>query len=66
MELPFEEQDLTEIQECSALARNLEGTALKCVMANKQQQRDTAEKNFKILLNRLGSGVQGHKVKKKP
>ena len=29
-------------------------------MAKKQYQRDTAEKIFENLLNRFGSGVQGH------
>ena len=29
-------------------------------MAKKQYQRDTSEKIFEILLNRFGSGVQGH------
>ena len=53
MKLHFEEEDLTERQECSALTSNQEGTALKCVMAN--YQRDTAEKIFEILLNRFGS-----------
>ena len=57
MKLHFEEEDLTERQECSALTSNLEGTALNCVMAIKQYQRDTAEKIFEILLNRFGSGV---------
>ena len=47
-------------QEGSALTSNLEGTALNRVMAKKQYQRDTAEKIFEILLNRFGSGVQGH------
>ena len=42
----FEEEDLSERQECSALTSNLEGTALNCVMAKKQNQRDTAEKIF--------------------
>ena len=60
MKLHFEEEDLSERQECSALTSNLEGTALNCVMSKKQYQRDTAEKNFEILLNRFGSGVQGH------
>ena len=59
MKLHFEEEDLSERQECSALTSNLEGTALNCVMAKKQNQRDTAEKIFEILLNRFGSGVQG-------
>ena len=45
----FEEEDMSERQECSALISNLEGTALNCVMAKKQYQRDTAEKNFEIL-----------------
>ena len=49
----FEEEDLSERQECSALTSNLEGTALNCVMAKKQYQRDTAEKIFEILLNRF-------------
>ena len=62
MKLHFEEEDLSERQECSALTSNLEGTALNCVMAKKQYQRDTAEKIFEILLNRFGSGVQGHQT----
>ena len=62
MKLHFDEEDLSERQECSALTSNLEGTALNCVMASKQYQRDTAEKIFKILLNGFGSGVQGHQA----
>ena len=62
MKLHFEEEDLSERQECSALTSNLEGTALNCDMAKKQYQRDTAEKIFEILLNRFGSGVQGHQA----
>ena len=62
LKLHFEEEDLSERQECSALTSNLEGTALNCVMAKKQYQRDTAEKIFEILLNRFGSGVQGHQA----
>ena len=62
MKLHFEEEDLSERQECSALTSNLEGTALNCVMAKKKYQRDTAEKIFEILLNRFGSGVQGHQA----
>ena len=60
MKLHFEEEELTERQECSALTSNLEGTALNCVMAKKN--RDTAEKIFEILLNRFGSGVQEHQA----
>ena len=62
MKLHFEEEDLSERQECSALTSNLEGTALNCFMAKKQYQRDTAKKILEILLNRFGSGVQGHQA----
>ena len=62
MKLHFEEEDLTERQKCCALTSNLEGTALDCVMAKKQYQRHTAEKFFENLLNRFGSGVQGHQA----
>ena len=62
MKLHFEEEDLSERQECSSLTSNLEGTALNSVMAKKQYQRDTAEKIFEILLNRFGSGVQGNQA----
>ena len=55
MKLHFEEDDLSERQECSALTSNLEGTALNCVMAKEHFQRDTAEKIFEILLNRVKS-----------
>ena len=53
-------REKTERQECSPLTSNFEGTALNCVMAKKQNQRDTAEKILEILMNRFGSGVQGH------
>ena len=62
MKLRFEEEDLSERHKRSALTTNLEGTALNCVMAKKQYQRDRAEKNFQIVLNRFGSGVQGHQA----
>ena len=62
MKLHFEEEDLSERQEFSALTSNLEGAALNCVMTKKQYQRDTAEKIFEILLNRFGSGLQGHQA----
>ena len=62
MKLHFEEEDLSERQECSAITSKLEGTALNCVMAKKQYQRDTAEKIFEILLNRFISGVHGHQA----
>ena len=68
MKLRFEEEDLSERQECSALTSNLEGTALNCVIAKKQyqqytaQKQYTAEKIFEILLNSFESGLQGHQA----
>ena len=55
MQLHFEEEDLTERQECSALTSNLERTALNCVMPKKQYQRDTAEKLRKSFGNLVKS-----------
>ena len=62
MKLNFDEEDLTERQQCSALINNPEETSLSYVMAKKQYQWDTAEKFFEISLNRFGSGVQGHQA----
>ena len=63
MKLHFEEEDLVERQECSALTSNLEGTALNSVMIKKQYQLgNTAEKIFEVLINRFGSVVQGHQA----
>ena len=62
MKLHFEEENLSKKQECSALTSNLEGTALSCVMAKRANERDSACKIFDILLNRFGSGVQGHQA----
>ena len=55
MKLHFEEENHSKKQECS-----LEGTALSCVMAKRANERDSARKIFDILLNRFGSGVNGH------
>ena len=60
MKLHFEEESLSKKQVCSALTSNLEGTALNCVMVKRTNERDSARKTFDILLNRFGSGVQGH------
>ena len=49
-------------QACTAILSNLEGTALKFVVAKKEEERDTAEKIFEILLNRFGSGMKGHQA----
>ena len=62
MKLHFEEESLSKKQECSALTSNLEGTALNCVLAKRANERDSARKIFDILLNRFGSGVQGHQA----
>ena len=51
-----------ESQACTAILSNLEGTALKCVVAKKEEERDTADKIFEILLNRLGSWMKGHQA----
>ena len=57
------EQDMNdERQACTAILSNLEGTALKCVVAKKEEEHDTADKIFEILLNRFGSGMKGHQV----
>ena len=56
MRLHLEQDNLTdERQACTAILSNLEGTALKCVVAKKEEERDTADKIFEILLNRFGS-----------
>ena len=51
-----------ERQACRAILSNLEGTALKCVVAKKEEERDTAEKIFEKLFNRFGSGMKGHQA----
>ena len=51
-----------ERQACTAIPSNLEGTAVKCVVAKKEEERDTADKIFERLLNRLGSGMKGHQA----
>ena len=63
MKLHLEQDKLNdERQACIAILRNLEGTTLKCVVAKKEDERDTADKNFEILLNRFGSGMKGHQA----
>ena len=60
MKLHIEEEHFSKKQECSALTSNLEGT--NCVMAKKANERDSDCKIFDVLLNRFGSGVQGHQA----
>ena len=63
MRLHLEQDNLNdERQACKAILSNLEGTALKCVAAKKEEERDTADKIFEILLNRFGSGMKGHQA----
>ena len=63
MRLHLEQDDLNdERQACTAILSNLDGTALKCVVAKKEEERDTADKIFEILLNRFGSGMNGHQT----
>ena len=52
MRLHLEQDKLNdERQACTAILSNLEDTALKCVVAKKEEERDTADKIFEILLN---------------
>ena len=49
-----------EKQAYTAKLSNLEFTALKCVVAKKEETRDTVDKIFKIMLNRFRFGMKGH------
>ena len=49
-------------QACTAILSNLEGTALKCVEAKNEEERDTEDKMIEILLIRFGSGMKGHQA----
>ena len=63
MRLHLEQDSLNdEKQACTAILSNLEGTALKCVVAKKEEECDTADKIFEILLKRFGSGMKGHQA----
>ena len=63
MRLHLEQANLNdERQAYTAILNNLEGMALKCVVAKKEEERDTADKIFEILLNRFGSGMKGHQA----
>ena len=57
------EQDILndERQACTAILSNLEGIALKCVVAKKEEERDL--RILEILFNRFGSGMKGHQAK---
>ena len=63
MKLHLEQDNSTDgRQACAAILRNLEGTALTCVVANKEEERDTANNIFEILLNCFRSGIKGHQT----
>ena len=63
MRLHLEQDNLNdERQACTAILSNLEGTALKCVVVKKEEERDTEDKIFEMLLNRFGSGMKGHQA----
>ena len=52
MRLHLEQDNLNdERQACSSILSILEGTVLKCVVAKKEKERDTADKIIEILLN---------------
>ena len=61
MRLHLEQDKLNdEKQACTAILSNLEGTALECVITKREEERDTADKSFEIMLNRFGCGMKGH------
>ena len=63
MRLHLEQDNMNdERQACTAILSNLEGTALKCVVVKKEEERDTADKIFEISLNRFGSAMKGHQA----
>ena len=63
MRLYLEQDTLNdERQACTAELTDLEGTAQKCVVVKKEEERDTADKIFVILLNCFGSGMKGHQA----
>ena len=43
MKLHLEQVNLNDDRACTAILSNLEGTALKCVVAKKEEERDTAD-----------------------
>ena len=52
MRLHLKQDNLNnERQARTAILSNLEGTALKCVVVKKEEERGTADKIFEILLN---------------
>ena len=64
MRLHLEQDNLNdERQACTAILSNLEGHSIKMRgCEKKEEERDTADKIFEILLNRFGSGMKGHQA----
>ena len=63
MRLHLEQDNLNdERQACTTILSNLEGTARKCVVAKQDEELNTADKNFEILLIRFGFGMKGHQA----
>ena len=63
MRLHLEQDNLNgERQACTAILSNLKGTALNCMVAKKEEERDQVENIFVILFNRFGSGMKGHQA----
>ena len=63
MRLLLEQDNLNdERQACTAILSNLEDTALKSMVAKKEQERDTADKIPEILFNRYGSRLKEHQA----
>ena len=63
MRVHLEQDNLNDdSRACTAILSNLEGTALKCVVAKKEEERGNADKIFEILLNRFRSGMKGNQA----
>ena len=61
--LRLEQKNLNvEIQACTAILSNLEGMVLKCVVAKKEVEQDTADKMFTMLLNCFGFAMKGYQA----
>ena len=63
MRLHLEQDNLNDKrQACPAILSNIEGIALKCVVAKKEEELDTVDKIFEIMLSRFGSDMKGHQA----
>ena len=63
MRLHLEQDNLNDKrQACTAILSNLQCTAMKCVVAKKEEEPDTADNIFEFLLKRFGSRMKGHQA----